>query len=160
MRDPYQVLGVNPNATDDEVKKAYRELARKYHPDNYVNTPLADLAGEKMKEVNEAYETIQKMRKEGQQSGAHYSTSGSSYHTGSSTQFQDIRSCISAGDYYEADIRLNSVAVAELKKYAVEATNAGICQEDVMNHFWEIDNKPVEDTLFWEATGIDLSKLK
>lgn len=54
----------------------------------------------------------------------------------------------------------NSVAVAELKKYAVEATNAGICQEDVMNHFWEIDNKPVEDTLFWEATGIDLSKLK
>lgn len=53
-----------------------------------------------------------------------------------------------------------TVAVAELKKYLKETTCNGVCQEDVMNHFWEIDNKPVEDTLFWEATGIDLSKLK
>ena len=54
----------------------------------------------------------------------------------------------------------NTVAVSEFKKYLEEATRNGVCQEDVMNHFWEIDNKPVEDTLFWEATGIDLSKLK
>ena len=57
MRDPYSVLGVSQNASDDEVKKAYRELARKYHPDNYQNNPLADLAEEKMKEINEAYDT-------------------------------------------------------------------------------------------------------
>ena len=43
--DPYKVLGIDRNATDEEVKKAYRELARKYHPDNYANTPLSDLAG-------------------------------------------------------------------------------------------------------------------
>ena len=47
MTDPYKVLGVSPNATDDEVKDAYRRLARKYHPDNYVNNPLSDLATEK-----------------------------------------------------------------------------------------------------------------
>ena len=62
MSDPYSVLGVSPNASDEEVKKAYRELARKYHPDNYQNNPLADLAEEKMKEVNEAYDAINKMR--------------------------------------------------------------------------------------------------
>ena len=49
MTDPYKVLGVSPNATDDEVKDAYRRLARKYHPDNYVNNPLSDLATETLR---------------------------------------------------------------------------------------------------------------
>lgn len=62
MSDPYSVLGVKPEASDEEIKRAYRELARKYHPDNYQNNPLADLAEEKMKEINEAYDTITKMR--------------------------------------------------------------------------------------------------
>ncbi len=65
MRDPYEVLGVSPNASDEEIKRAYRELARKYHPDNYQNNPLADLAEEKMKEVNEAYDAITKSRSGG-----------------------------------------------------------------------------------------------
>lgn len=51
MTDPYQVLGVNPGASDDEVKRAYREMSRKYHPDTYANNPLSDLAEEKFKEV-------------------------------------------------------------------------------------------------------------
>ncbi len=55
MTDPYQVLGISPNATDDEVKKAYKELSRKYHPDSYANNPLADLAEDKFKEVQAAY---------------------------------------------------------------------------------------------------------
>lgn len=62
MRDPYEVLGIPSNASDDEVKKAYRELSRKYHPDSYVDNPLADLAEEKFKEVQEAYQQIMNQR--------------------------------------------------------------------------------------------------
>ena len=73
MTDPYIALGVKPDASDEEIKRAYRELARKYHPDNYQNNPLADLAEEKMKEINEAYDTITKMRSGGGASGGYQS---------------------------------------------------------------------------------------
>ena len=103
--DPYKVLGIDRQATDEEVKKAYRELAKKYHPDNYVNTPLADLADEKMKEINEAYDEIQKMRKN--------ASENRSYNHGGTGQFDDIRSYIQSHNFYEAEIRLNSVPNAE-----------------------------------------------
>ncbi len=69
FNNPYEVLGVSPNASNDEVKKAYRDLSRKYHPDSYVDNPLADLAEEKFKEVQEAYDQIMKERDGGYQSG-------------------------------------------------------------------------------------------
>lgn len=79
MNDPYQVLGVPETATDAEVRKAYLNLARKYHPDNYHDSPLADLAQEKMKEINAAYEQITKER-----SGRSSASSGGSTGYGSS----------------------------------------------------------------------------
>lgn len=62
INNPYEVLGVSQNASDDEIKRAYRELSRKYHPDSYADNPLADLAEEKFKEVQEAYDQIMKSR--------------------------------------------------------------------------------------------------
>lgn len=108
MNDPYSVLGVDPSASDEEIKRAYRELARKYHPDNYQNNPLADLAEEKMKAVNEAYDAIQKQRQGG--SGA-YSSQSSSYGSsaGGNPVFARIRGAISAGDLQLADKLLSEI---------------------------------------------------
>lgn len=89
MRDPYEVLGVSPNASDDEIKRAYRDLARKYHPDNYQNNPLADLAEERMKEINQAYDTITKGRAgggSGTYGGGYAQNGGYSYGGGAAYQ--------------------------------------------------------------------------
>lgn len=110
MKDPYEVLGVSRNATEEEIKKAYRDLARKYHPDNYANSPLADLASEKMKEINEAYDTVlNNLHKKTESSTEDaYSSSGeTSYDTG----FAEIRNLINQRNFYEADLRLNSVSL-------------------------------------------------
>ncbi len=79
MKDPYEVLGVSRNASMDDIKKAYRQLSRKYHPDANVNNPLADLAAEKFKEVQEAYNTIVRER----EGGGSYGSSQGSYSYGS-----------------------------------------------------------------------------
>jgi len=110
MKNPYEVLGVSENATDEQIKTAYREMAKKYHPDNYNDSPLADLAEEKMKEVNEAYDAICDMRRNGGKS----SSSSGSYGTGSSytkTSYPDVRNFINAGRLDDALEILNGVAV-------------------------------------------------
>ena len=63
--DPYEVLGVSRNASDDEIKKAYRTLSRKYHPDANVNNPNAAQAEEKFKQVQAAYDQIMKEKEQG-----------------------------------------------------------------------------------------------
>lgn len=65
MTDPYQILGVSRNASDDEIKKAYRTLSRKYHPDANINNPNKDQAEAKFKEVQQAYQQIMKEREYG-----------------------------------------------------------------------------------------------
>lgn len=112
MRDPYQVLGVPSTATDEEVKKAYRDLARKYHPDNYHDNPLADLAQERMKEINEAYEAVQSQRKAaraGGYSGGGYGGYQAGYQSGGS-RYQRIRMAISQGNLNLAEELLNAMA--------------------------------------------------
>ena len=107
MNDPYQILGVPETASDEEVKRAYRELARKYHPDNYHDNPLADLAQEKMKDINAAYEQITKERS-GRGGGGSYS--GNSYGSygsdGTAYQRQQYSSQSSTGSSVLQQVRL------------------------------------------------------
>lgn len=103
MTNPYEVLGVSENASDEEIKKAYRELARKYHPDNYSDNPLSDLAGEKMKEINEAYDQIVNSRRAGQKSG------GSAYNANAASAFPEVRTLINQGRLEQAQEVLDGV---------------------------------------------------
>ncbi len=113
MSDPYKILGVSPNATDDEIKTAYRELAKKYHPDNYSGSPIADLAGEKMKEVNEAYDTVVAQRKQQKNGGYTAYAGGSGYsnpnYTNTNSGFSDVRNLILSGRIADAEQILNGV---------------------------------------------------
>lgn len=104
MNDPYKVLGVSPSATDEEVKKAYREQAKKYHPDRYTDSPLADVASEKVKEINEAYDKILEERKNAKSQGQNYA----SYHTNRSG-FAQVRAMINGGDFSGAEAALSAI---------------------------------------------------
>ena len=124
MNDPYQILCVSENASDEEIKKAYRELARKYHPDNYHDNPLADLAQEKMKEINAAYEQITKERSSGRRAGGGSSSygGGASYggyggyqgyggsrsYSGQSSVLQQARIAIQTGNISRAEALLDN----------------------------------------------------
>lgn len=113
MNDPYKVLGVSQNATDEEIKAAYRELAKKYHPDNYANNPLADLAAEKMKEINEAYDTISKRKRSG---GSDYSSYSGNYSTNTSSgsgRYAGVREMINAGRVEEAQATLDRIPLGQ-----------------------------------------------
>jgi molecular chaperone DnaJ len=126
---------VSPNATNEEVKKAYRELSRKYHPDSYVDNPLSGLAEEKFKEVQEAYDQIMKEREHGY-GGSASSYAGSSYSGGSnysgntgndSTELNAAASYINAGQYRAALNVLANIPNRNARWYYYSAVaNAGI----------------------------------
>lgn len=115
MTDPYKVLGVSPSASDEQIKQAYRELARKYHPDNYINNPLAELATEKMKDINTAYDLIREQRSRSSSASHGYGEAQSSRSYGSysgSSQFADIRRLLQNGMVSQAMELLEGVPLA------------------------------------------------
>lgn len=112
MKNPYEVLGVKENASQDEIKKAYRELVKQYHPDKYVNNPLKDLAEEKLREINEAYDILSKKSNSGNTTSS-YGSSSSNYSESSNNyndpNLQSIRMDINRGNIGGAEAKLNTI---------------------------------------------------
>lgn len=118
--DPYNVLGISPSASDKEVKKAYKELVKKYHPDQYQDNPLSEVAEEKMAEINRAFDEIMDQRRGGGSNfsynsdySSHQNSSNNSYSGGSynSRAYDNmtIRNLIQQGNVTQAEQMLNAV---------------------------------------------------
>ena len=127
-KNPYEVLGVSPNASNDEIKKAYRTLSKKYHPDSYVDNPLADLAEEKFKEVQAAYDEIMKQRQNSSYGGYSYGGSQQTYNnSGATPELQSVRNYINARRFHEALTMLANIGNRNAMWYYYSAVaNMGI----------------------------------
>ncbi len=90
MNDPYRILEVSRDASDDDIKKAYRKLSRKYHPDANINNPNKDEAEAKFKEVQKAYQQIMQEREYGSSGGSRTSGTGTYQSSGGTGGFDDF----------------------------------------------------------------------
>ena len=126
--DPYAILGVSRNASEDEIKKAYRALSRKYHPDANVNNPNKELAEEKFKQIQAAYQQIMKERTDGYDFNS-YSSGHRGFEYGYGSRNED------AG--YEEDVKLRAAGNYLRSGYYAEARNVldGM-EESLRNGRW------------------------
>lgn len=122
--NPYKVLGVSENASQEEIRTAYLELVKKYHPDKYSDNPLKELAGEKLKEINQAYEMLTKKQTAtgygssssgsygSSNAGGNYSRPGGTAYSGPfAAEFSRARSFINQNNLDAAQVILNNISV-------------------------------------------------
>ena len=117
--NPYEVLGVSRNASIDEIKRAYKELSRKYHPDSYVGNPLSSLAEEKFKQVQEAYDAIMKEKNGDFNYTDNYNNSG--YYYGESGEMAEVYNLLGRRAYSQALSLLDSMPNRNAKWYYYSA---------------------------------------
>lgn len=156
MFDPYSILGVSRDASDEEIKKAYRKLSRKYHPDANINNPNKDQAEEKFKEIQQAYDQI--MKEQEYSSSGNYGYGGNTGYGGfggfggyggsqSNSGYQDEEAIrrqaasnyVQSGHYQEAMNVLSSLKERNAQWYYLSAVaNMGLGNNvNAMNHIRE-----------------------
>jgi len=110
MMNPYEVLGIKEGASQDEIKAAYREQVKKYHPDKHQDNPLYELAEEKLQEINEAYDNLIKNQgKSSYNSGNVNRNSSNNGYNEMNPEFVEIRRNIDRGNIPAAEAMLNKV---------------------------------------------------
>ena len=122
MTNPYKVLGVNEGATNEEIRAAYLSLVKKYHPDKYTDPDMKQLANEKLKEINEAYDRLTKNPGKTASSGYSGAAYGAGGHGGSysgpeADRFVRARSLINAGNLDGAKTILDSIQTRNAEWY-------------------------------------------
>ena len=122
MTNPYKVLGVNEGATNEEIRAAYLSLVKKYHPDKYTDPDMTQIANEKLKEINEAYDQLTKNPGKTASSGYSGAAYGAGGHGGSysgpeADRFVRARSLINAGNLDGAKTILDSIQTRNAEWY-------------------------------------------
>ncbi len=112
MTNPYEILGITKDATEEEINIAYRKLVKQYHPDRYVGNPLADLAAEKIREINAAYDAVMDEKKNRSGNSSANNTGGSS-NSGTSPEYNEIRRLINEGKLDQAQMMLNNIRIRD-----------------------------------------------
>ena len=117
--NPYEVLGVKQGASQEEIKSAYRKLVKKYHPDQYGDNPLKELAQEKLAEVNKAYDMLKSGNTSNNYSSNSYSnTTNNSYtYNNNSSVYAEIRRLIQMRNTALAESKLNSISNRDAEWY-------------------------------------------
>ncbi len=109
MKNPYEVLGIREGASEDEIKKAYREMVKKYHPDQYQDNPLSKLAEEKLREINEAYDYLMKNGAPRQDASNNRSSRSENWDSGNGSEFfNQVKSHINNGRVEVAEDMLDN----------------------------------------------------
>lgn len=139
MNNPYDILGVSKGASNEEIKKAYRREALKYHPDNYKESPLSDIANQRMQELNDAYDEIMEQR-----SGNVHYNSGTETNT---YQYPDVRMHIKEGRLEDALMILDGIPieVRTAEWYFLKGTiqqKRGLLEEANKNYLIALDIDP------------------
>jgi DnaJ-class molecular chaperone with C-terminal Zn finger domain len=106
LNNPYEVLGIREGASEEEIKRAYREQVKKYHPDQYHDNPLSSLAEEKLKELNEAYDYLMKNSSPKRESSS-YDASRKWNSQGDNDFYSQVRAHINSGNIKLAEDMLN-----------------------------------------------------
>lgn len=118
MQNPYEVLGIKESASQEEIKAAYREMVKKYHPDKHQDNPLQDLAEERLREINEAYEQLSRDGGANRQHGYRSRpATGSRSSNQSSSDFTEVRINIDRGNLSGAEALLNRTSVRNAEWY-------------------------------------------
>lgn len=153
--NPYDILGVSPSATDEEIKKAYRTLSRKYHPDANVGKPGEKEAEEKFKQIQQAYTQIMKEREQGYKTYGYQSDNRTAGGDSDTVEMQAAANFINSRRFREALNVLEGIQNHNAQWYYLSAiANAGlgnnIRAQDMARQAMEMEPDNAQYQMLWQ----------